>query len=536
MIRKPIIAMIPILRSEIFPNNNLLIISFTQFYSTKSSKMKNKILIKTSIIYIISLLYVLLFIYAATSKILDFENFRVQLGQSPLLSAYAGFVAVAVPLLELVICCLLLIPKQRVLGLFSAYAMMVMFTAYIYIILNFSSFVPCSCGGILEQMSWNQHMIFNIAFIILSVIAVFISRPDQKLFHTILLSCSAFLSIGLVFTLFYVSENVIHHHNNFIRRFPHFPAVADKELALGSESYYFAGSSKGKLFLGNYTAPLQITEVDGNLTFQKIHNIKIDRMKLPFTAIQIKIAEPYFYLVDGNVPCIFQGEMLDWKGKYVMRGDPYFTQFIPTDSTHIAFRTILKSTRTNTLGLFNLRDTTSFRFEKKLITKQIDGVFDTDGHLMFDNKSGKLVYLYRYRNEYLVTDPYLRLLSKGNTIDTTATAQIKVAKISTSGETKLAAPPLIVNNSATVYNDLLFVCSNLPGKYESLEMWKKASIIDIYDLQTKAYLLSFYVYNIGKERMRSFYIVDDRLYALIGDSLIVYKLRKSVTENYRIKN
>lgn len=117
---------------------------------------------------VVSYLCVMLFVYAAVSKILDFENFRVQLAQSPLLSAFAGYVAWGVPALEILISTMLLSEKWRTLGLFSAFGLMVMFTAYIYIILNFSAFVPCSCGGVLEKMTWNQHLSFNIAFIVLS--------------------------------------------------------------------------------------------------------------------------------------------------------------------------------------------------------------------------------------------------------------------------------------------------------------------------------------------------------------------------------
>ena len=43
-----------------------------------------------------SFFFILLFIYAAASKMLDFENFQVQLAQSPLLSAYAGFISYGV--------------------------------------------------------------------------------------------------------------------------------------------------------------------------------------------------------------------------------------------------------------------------------------------------------------------------------------------------------------------------------------------------------------------------------------------------------
>lgn len=64
---------------------------------------------KRVIVEIICFLYILLFVYAAISKLLDFENFRVQLGQSPLLSAFAGSIAWLVPILELLIALLLVL-------------------------------------------------------------------------------------------------------------------------------------------------------------------------------------------------------------------------------------------------------------------------------------------------------------------------------------------------------------------------------------------------------------------------------------------
>ena len=126
-------------------------------------------------------MYAVMLIYAATSKLLDFENFRVQLGQSPLLSAFAGWISVAVPVIEIIIAILLLIPKFRLIGLFASYILMVMFTAYIYIIVNYSAFVPCSFGGILEKMTWNQHLIFNSCFIILAGIAIVLMPGNTRL-------------------------------------------------------------------------------------------------------------------------------------------------------------------------------------------------------------------------------------------------------------------------------------------------------------------------------------------------------------------
>ena len=135
-------------------------------------KLNNRL--RTIIIEFACLLYIVLFVYAAVSKLIDFENFKVQLGQSPLLSAFATPVAIGVPVLEIVISIMLLLPKLKLYGLFSSFTLMVMFTAYIYIILNFSQFIPCSCGGVLEKMTWNQHLIFNIAFVFLAGLAILI--------------------------------------------------------------------------------------------------------------------------------------------------------------------------------------------------------------------------------------------------------------------------------------------------------------------------------------------------------------------------
>jgi uncharacterized membrane protein YphA (DoxX/SURF4 family) len=142
--------------------------------------MKISISFKNNFVYLICLLFVSLFIYAAVSKILDYENFRVQLAQSPLLSAFARYVAWGVPAFEILISILLLSEKWRTVGLFSAFGLMVMFTTYIYIILNFSSFVPCSCGGVLEKMTWNQHLVFNLAFIILGGTAALVQSSNLQ--------------------------------------------------------------------------------------------------------------------------------------------------------------------------------------------------------------------------------------------------------------------------------------------------------------------------------------------------------------------
>ncbi len=120
---------------------------------------------------VITALFVILFVYAAASKLLDYQNFKAQLGRSPLLARFWNWVWL-VPVIELIISGMLPVPKMRLPALYASFSLMTMFTAYIFAITHFSEYVPCSCGGVLQKMSWTQHLWFNISFIILAVIGI----------------------------------------------------------------------------------------------------------------------------------------------------------------------------------------------------------------------------------------------------------------------------------------------------------------------------------------------------------------------------
>lgn len=123
---------------------------------------------------VICFFLIMLFVYTAINKVIDFERFRAQIGQSPMLTAFAKPLAVLVASIELIISILLTLPKFRLIALYGALSLMTMFTAYIIIILNFSPFVPCSCGGVLEVLSWNQHLVFNMAFLLMALLGIVI--------------------------------------------------------------------------------------------------------------------------------------------------------------------------------------------------------------------------------------------------------------------------------------------------------------------------------------------------------------------------
>lgn len=138
--------------------------------------MKRKIILE-----VICFLFVLLFLYAAFTKLLDYQKFTVQVGQSPLLTGFGDTIPWLVISLEILVAGLLMFPRTRLVALFASFSLMTMFTAYIVAILNFSPYVPCSCGGVLEKLGWTEHLIFNGVFVVLGLSGIVLQAQDQTI-------------------------------------------------------------------------------------------------------------------------------------------------------------------------------------------------------------------------------------------------------------------------------------------------------------------------------------------------------------------
>jgi uncharacterized membrane protein YphA (DoxX/SURF4 family) len=137
--------------------------------------MKRKLTIE-----ILSFLFILLFMYAALNKLIDYQKFKVQIGQSPLLTGFGDVIPWMVIGLEIIIAIILMISRWRLVAFFAAFSLMTMFTAYIVAILNFSPYVPCSCGGVLEKLGWTEHLIFNGVFVLLGLAGIILQTFEQR--------------------------------------------------------------------------------------------------------------------------------------------------------------------------------------------------------------------------------------------------------------------------------------------------------------------------------------------------------------------
>lgn len=130
---------------------------------------------------VMSAVILFLFVYTAISKLADHERFRDALHSSSLLRNYAGLLAWAIPVTELLIALLLFVPATRLKGLYSSLVLLLLFTMYILWMILYAAHLPCRCGGFISELSWKQHVWFNVFFIGVSIAGIISSKRNKVL-------------------------------------------------------------------------------------------------------------------------------------------------------------------------------------------------------------------------------------------------------------------------------------------------------------------------------------------------------------------
>jgi len=129
-------------------------------------------LAKERLFICIRLVCMFLFLYTAYAKILDHGRFFRGLAKVHFIGGLAVYISWLVPVSEILTSIFLLIPQTAKWGLYSFITLMTLFTGYIIGALLWEKNLPCHCGGAIENLSWTQHIWFNLAFIFLAVFAI----------------------------------------------------------------------------------------------------------------------------------------------------------------------------------------------------------------------------------------------------------------------------------------------------------------------------------------------------------------------------
>jgi len=139
---------------------------------------------RRNFIEIVAALLVLLFVYTALSKLLDLQEYRHQMDSQVFPKNLKHLLFWLIPILELITAMLLVIARTRLAGFFAAAVLLIIFTAYIgLVLLHYFKSIPCSCGGVLKILNWHSHLFFNLFFLLLSILGIVNTYRERRSLH-----------------------------------------------------------------------------------------------------------------------------------------------------------------------------------------------------------------------------------------------------------------------------------------------------------------------------------------------------------------
>lgn len=126
-------------------------------------------------------LLIILWIYAAGSKLLEYNTFKHQLTLQHFPFKIESTMAWLLPSIEILAAILLTIPKTIRYGLYTSAILLTLFTLYItFILTGIHNKAPCSCGGVLSMLSWKSHLVFNLIFLSINTWTVQVFHQKRK--------------------------------------------------------------------------------------------------------------------------------------------------------------------------------------------------------------------------------------------------------------------------------------------------------------------------------------------------------------------
>jgi len=118
-----------------------------------------------------------LFAYAALSKLFNYEQSRKEMLNQVFPDQIAITLTWLIPTLELLLAAMLLWVQFRKQAFAFSLALLSMFSIYITVSMTgVFGRIPCSCGGVLGHMSYSVHLLFNLFFVLISLLGLMASQ------------------------------------------------------------------------------------------------------------------------------------------------------------------------------------------------------------------------------------------------------------------------------------------------------------------------------------------------------------------------
>jgi hypothetical protein len=339
-----------------------------------------------------------------------------------------------------------------------------------------------------------------------------------------LTSC-LFLSVSIIAILYAFSLKNETKRYGFNRYYPQHAIGFQSKIDLGYNSYYFAGVTESKVYLGNFIQVNKIWEAGYSLKDSNARFIEVPESEvLAWSNLKMTVKYPNVVMSEGYTPASLTANYPELKASLRYKNGAKYNRAVSLSTNSEIVRTY---DRRNDLTILakSLNGKIIDSIHRYTIDKFSDGILSSDGLMLYNNELNKLIYIYFYKNKIVTLDTNLTVSLTSRTIDTINTPQIAVAKIGDGKELTMSQPALTVNKKAATWDTLLYINSGVMAKNDDKSKYQKYSTIDVYNINNGKYLYSFYIPRYQDYLLSNFIVHDRHLFVLYDRYLLSYIIK-----------
>jgi hypothetical protein len=326
-------------------------------------------------------------------------------------------------------------------------------------------------------------------------------------------------SFAIIGMLAFLSKKAITKKNGFSRRLLTSALIPRKQITVPTKLVKLISMQSGKIFFQE-ESPYEILST--NFSLDSLHAIKLHLSadKKLGTNVRMFIQDHHLYLASRDMPAIITYDLESGNAyNHVLRD--YFNQETMFSTDHFILKARDRASESHRFIKLDLNIKDSIP-EDNFSDRKVIGGFETSGKLYYDTATKQACYSYFYQNGFICMDSNLNLTLKARTIDTITHRDIKVARIARSLTMK--QPPQLINYNGCVADGKLFLESMLKADNEYELDFNENSIVDVYSLKDGGYKGSFYLPAYKGKKAHQFQVIDQKLYALYGKTVVLYDL------------
>jgi len=342
----------------------------------------------------------------------------------------------------------------------------------------------------------------------------------KKITIIAILACA---SITFVCLLAFFESRLSHSKNHFVRSYPSHLLQGSGFVDLDKPGYYYTGRGKDGSFL--FSSRIRFNDfavVNFNDRLIKASSCRFSGSFDVYPNVYFSADCQRLYLFDGLSGMVRYG---DKEGMILTDSisTPTYSLAVPLSACSFIFKRINQARELEVVKF----QSGKVRTPPPILQAQGEGLFSTDGMLLKVPGANKLIYTYYYRNEFICMDTSLKILYRGNTIDTNTTAKINVQYIASKKEYTLSSIPKIVNKQTAVSKTRLFVLGGLKADNETDQLFEQSADIDVYQLSNGRYEFTLSIpRKFSGKRLNDFFVDGQQLLAVYQHYVCLFDILK----------